>query len=732
MTIPQFEELPKRHEVTVALGEQYGEFKYELVYVTTAKELEEVHEWLAGQKFVLIDTETSGLSCYDDHLATLQLGNPLSKDKRVFVIDLRCFLTEAILPLLRELADPKRAKVGQNVKFEYKFIRSHYGVKLRNLKDTQVAELLIRSGLFNVSSFSKNGEENRAAYGMTSMDSLCKRYLGISIDKAQDLRTSFYTTAPGLHNLRQRVYAAGDVIYPAFIALEQKKEVVARGLEGVLNIENRFVHVLAESEYTGIMLNTARWKELWQEAVVEQAKHEKVLHAMLRDKQQTELFKDREDFLVYPKTGRKFNFDSPEQVKYFIKTYCELTGWKVKVITKESDILKIKKEYGQKLLDKIQAEDASADAGRIPDWVVPHDKYCLLYDTQVPTLRLAKITGQLPVELVDALVNYAKYSNPISTFGNEFIKKNVRSDGRVHTEFHQLITDTGRMSSSPNLQNIPKDARYRECFIPTPGRKFIIADYSQIEPRITAQVSQDPTYLRTFQNDLDIYIAVAEEMLQIKLDPDNKEEDKILRQIFKVVVLAMAYRMGWYKLWRTLVLALEEPILAGKTQIPTYDYVKALHKEFLVKMAKLKEYQDLCSNLANPKDSPRPKIWDRMLSQPVTWVEAPCGRKRFFGPGAKNTYTEGSNAPIQGHSATIMKAAAVLFDDYCYANNINASIVNLVHDEIIVEADADIAEDLAPVVKELLEKAGRFWLTDVPVKAEFPKKTTGVVDCWRK
>lgn len=729
---------------TIDLGKTYGSLTYRLDYVTTMEQLAEATEWVKEQKLLLLDTETSGLSPYDDKIATIQVGSPLVKEPRAFVIDVRCFLPGMLDEFLEAVGDSKRAKLGQNVKFEYKFIRNTYGAKMRNLKDTQVTELCLRAGLFP-SKGSNSGEEfSRAAYGLSSMDALTRRYLGITIDKDHELRISFYTTPMGTHNERQLIYAAGDVMYPAYIAMEQQKDVDARGLKDVMRIEHKYVHVLAEKEFVGFALDVDAWRSLWQEAVYAQAEAEKVVHALMLDREQKELFGTKSQYVLYPKKGERLNLNSGEQVKWFITAYCELIEWPVRIVTKKAEILALKRQYGGSHLDwmrtlsgkendnaELTPESVERDeelVDRVPEHLIPNS-ILLLEDTQVPTLRLGKITGKLPKELVDALIGVAKYSNATTTFGKEFLK-NVRADGRVHTEFHQVL-DTGRTSSSPNLQNIPRDPRYRQCFIAPKGRKLVIADYSQIEPRITAQESKEPVYLNTFINDLDIYVSTGEVLLGQKIDRKT-EQGEIYRQISKTIILGMAYRMGWYKLWKSIVLALEEPILAGKIEIPTYEYVQGLHKAFLEKLPKLKEYQELCSGYADPKKSTRDKIWDIMVNGPITWVEALCGRKRFFLSSAKNTYTEASNAPIQGHSATIIKVAEIMFEEECFNRNIDATIVNAVHDEIVVETAEEGAEQVALLLQDCMVRAGKFWLKDVPVKAEFPKNTNGVVDYWRK
>jgi DNA polymerase I-like protein with 3'-5' exonuclease and polymerase domains len=725
---------------------------YFLYHVTTLAELDYCCDWMEEQTLIALDTETSGLDPVNgDQLATIQVGNPFAETPAAFVVDYRLFTREQLARFFTLIADPKRVKLGQNIKFECRFITYWTGTRIRNVIDTQVAEMIIRAGLLPTKKTGDVGEASRIGYSACSMAALCQRYLGIGIDKDHDLRTSFYTTPPGTYTTRQLVYAASDVVYPFYIYRRQQEEIEARKLASVVNIEFQMVPILAEAELRGMMLDTRAWRALYQEAVQRRADAERKLHALLRDSQQREMFDAQPDQkMLYPKTGKVLNFDSTDQIKWALKAYCESTGWKHKLVTDKRALTSLKRKYGESYLS--QRYDRQLQRGHmlppfaqwvgrevdfVPDYLIPGDQYCVLMSTNAPTLRLAKIKGQLPRELVDLLLEYAKYSIRADTFGVEFINKYVRADGRIHTEFHQALTSTGRLSTTPNLQNIPKDARYRKAFIAAPGYKFVIADYSQQEPRLTAQETLDPVYLRTYQNNEDIYLNAAEALLGYRPNPDDPdpvvaEKAKQDRHIMKTIVLAMAYRMGVPKLQNQLTLALEQYILEGKAEIPTYEYVKELHERFLRTFANLRAYQEKCSNDAHPTDTKRPKIWDRYLNAPVTWATARCGRKRFFRPDAEDTYTAASNAPIQGCAATMSKAAAVLIQRHIDAHGIDGGLVDAVHDELVYEIREDQAAEFALVMQQLMEKAGDYWLPDVGIKAEFPKNTNGVVDYWAK
>lgn len=742
--------IARAHEVTIPVQGKTT-LTYDLYHVTRPEEIGAVCDWYDQQEMVGLDTETGGLDPWKDGLATVQLGNPLAEIPSAFVIDWRLFTLEQLKPLLERLASRKVRKLGQNIKFEYRFLKLQANCALRNLWDTQLAEQIVRAGLFSNSEYerddSTDDEGKSRCYRDTSMLSLTRRYLEIDIDKDQDIRLSFYRTPAGTYSLRHLVYAAGDVIYPFYIWREQQQEIEARALRSIVELEMRTIPVTAEAELRGMRLDQAAWRQLYQEAEQGRLNTERKLHALLRNAQQQELFEAKPtDLAIFPKTEEPVNFDSTPQLKWAVSAYCEAIKWPYRIVCTKKELAAIRRRFGAEWLDYrfnnqrgtplSRAEFMAEMVDRVPDNLIP-ETYVNLVKADKDALKLARVRKQLPREMVDLLLDYSAYSVRCDNFGVEFLNKHVKSDGRVHTEFHQGKASTGRYTTTPNLQNIPKDARYRKCFIPADGYKFVIADYSQQEPRLTAQESQDPVYLSTYLNDEDIYINVCEAMLGYRpdlqsSDPEFRARSERDRQIIKQVVLAMAYRMGAPKLWRKLCLALEKEILEGRMELPTYEYVKELHTNFLNTFSKLVEYQDYCSINASPTESPRPKIWDRYIDAPVTWATARCGRKRFFGPDAKGTFTAAANSPIQGCAASMSKAAAVLIQDYIDRHGIDAGVVDMVHDELVYECRADQAEQFAEVVRRLMEKAGKFYLPDVPIKAEFPKNTNGVVDYWAK
>jgi DNA polymerase I-like protein with 3'-5' exonuclease and polymerase domains len=745
--------------IDVDKKETHRTLTYELYYVQTDAGMQRVVDWALLQKALGVDIETSSVKPKEGKIATLQVGNPTGENPCAFVIDVRCVSREALQPLFDILQNRTQVKLGQNIGFECKWLQYHFNVRLRNVADTQVSELLVRCGLFAAKA-ARDAETNaaiggggeRAGYKYSAMGRLAKHYLGLDLDKDHDLRTSFYDTAPGLHTERQLAYAAGDVIYIFYIAKKQKELLLQRSLVGVAKVEFENIPILSNAELVGIGLNVEAWRVLWQEALEKRTIAEATIDGLIRGRTlQQDLFDTvsidkRRPIYPHSKKQEPMNYDATGQVSWTIVEYCKSIGWSREIVHTMSRLRELKKEYGQDWLIRRMDQNAKAIArgepekvrpatiNDVPDYLIPTDKYCVLINTDKDTLKLRMVRGQLPQAIVRPLLDYGKASHAADSFGNAFLIKNVDPfTNRLHTEFHQLLTTTGRVSTSPNTQNIPNDPRYRRCFIPAKGKKFIIADYSQIEPRLSANESLDAVYTAAFLAGKDLYLQVAEAMFKRPVDKKTPE-GKLLRQIAKVIVLGLAYRMGPWLLMDTLTLALADDILSGKVPLPDYEYTKKLYDSFFEECSGIREFQDLCSTLANHDDTTRAKLWDDFLGDVITWIEAPCGRKRFFAPEAKGVFTEAPNAPIQGGSATITKAAAALFqreiDARGYAERCN--IVNLIHDEILGEVDEEIAQECAYLLKECMEKAAEFYIKAVPAPAEFPENSTGVVDYWTK
>lgn len=290
--------------------------------------------------------------------------------------------------------------------------------------------------------------------------------------------------------------------------------------------------------------------------------------------------------------------------------------------------------------------------------------------------------------LASALRNYRALQKRSSTYGAEWLKYVV--DGRVYAKWWQIGADSGRMScSSPNLQNLPRDVRYRKCFIAPPGKLLVKADYSQIELRIAAKVANESTMIEAFRRGDDLHTLTAKQIL------GKEQVTKGDRQLAKALNFGLLYGMG-------------APALRS--------YAKTNYGVELSEQ-QAREYRN-----AFFQTYPGLAAWHRAVGR--TGNEAIEGRtlvgRRKLGI---THFTERLNMPVQGSGADGLKLAlALLWErrDQCPG----AVPVMAVHDEIVIECDADHADAAAAWLKQAMIDAMTPLVRPVPVEVEVKVEET--------
>jgi len=295
--------------------------------------------------------------------------------------------------------------------------------------------------------------------------------------------------------------------------------------------------------------------------------------------------------------------------------------------------------------------------------------------------------------LPELILKYREIQKLRSTY-IEPILQGLDENSRIHPNFNQTITQTGRLSSSnPNFQNIPKrgelQSKIRKAFIPEDGYIFVSFDYSQIDLRVLAHYSEDPVLIEAFKKDRDIHTEVAMELFGKK---DISEDE---RRIAKVVNFGIVYGISPYGLSRDIGILEKEAQVFINKYFEKYKGVKNFI-ENIVNEAKIKGY-----------------------------VTTLLGRKRRiyeFSSSRKDVIQYGEriaiNTPIQGTSADIIKVAMVKIYDFIKKNNIDAYILSQIHDELLFEVKENIVEDFIPDIKEIMENAVSL---KVPLKVEYKK-----------
>ncbi|HET7433331.1 MAG TPA: DNA polymerase I [Thermoanaerobaculia bacterium] len=257
----------------------------------------------------------------------------------------------------------------------------------------------------------------------------------------------------------------------------------------------------------------------------------------------------------------------------------------------------------------------------------------------------------------------------------------VASDGRVHTTFNQAVAATGRLSSSdPNLQNIPirteTGREIRKAFIADEGKVLLAADYSQVELRILAHISEDASLIETFQRGADIHRATASKMFNVPEDQLTHDQ----RRAAKTINFGVLYGMSAFRLSNELNISGAQ----------AKDWIEAYFNRY----PKIQEYLDRT-------------LEEARASGKVTTL---FGRVRYIPEIHNRSFTVrgnaermATNAPIQGTAADILKLAMIKLEETLERHPSGAQMLLTVHDEIVIETGEDRAEEVAGIVKETME-----------------------------
>ncbi|WP_323601820.1 DNA polymerase I, partial [Rheinheimera pleomorphica] len=288
-----------------------------------------------------------------------------------------------------------------------------------------------------------------------------------------------------------------------------------------------------------------------------------------------------------------------------------------------------------------------------------------------------------------------------STYTDKLPKMVHKATGRVHTSYHQAVAATGRLSSTdPNLQNIPirteEGRRIRQAFIAPPGKKIVAVDYSQIELRIMAHLSQDKALLDAFAQGLDIHRATAAEVFAVSLDQVTAEQ----RRSAKAVNFGLIYGMSAFGLAKQL----------GVSRNEAQQYVDRYFERF----PGVLDYMERTRKQAHEQGYVE-TLFGRRLYLPEINAQNMARRK-----GAERAAI---NAPMQGTAADIIKKAMIVVDNWLQQQSADSiAMIMQVHDELVFEVDAQQLDTVIPQLVKLMAQAASL---DVPLLAE-----AGAGDNW--
>ncbi len=310
--------------------------------------------------------------------------------------------------------------------------------------------------------------------------------------------------------------------------------------------------------------------------------------------------------------------------------------------------------------------------------------------------QLQPLAEEYPV--VAKLLEYRGVAKSLSSFGENILEFIEPKTGRIHADFRQIGAPTGRFScSNPNLQQIPHDAQYRRCFKAAEGNKLVIADYSQIELRILADFSGDQNFIKAFVSGEDFHTTTAAQVFGVapgEVTPDQRSFAKRLN--FGVVYGIGASRFG---------------LMTGLSQNDAENTMRKYFGTYRVMDAYLRQSgTDVITRRVARTAS------NRML------------RLRFDENDRQQVASArryGVNMPIQGTSADILKRALRLLHDTLRGTS--GKLVNIVHDEVVVECESSEAKSVAEILDRVMCEAGQEYVTNVPINVD-----VHIADEWSK
>lgn len=311
--------------------------------------------------------------------------------------------------------------------------------------------------------------------------------------------------------------------------------------------------------------------------------------------------------------------------------------------------------------------------------------------------------------LVKKFLEHRKLDTAISSFGKEYLKYIHSQDSRIHPDFMQIEAKTGRMSGrNPNTMQPPADKRYRSCYKAQAGNKIVSCDFSQVELRILAELSQDPVMIQAFVDGEDLHAVTAHNVFKIDMarfkDKEDEEASK-KRTYSKRINFGVSYGIGSFKLGIQCEIDKEEAEKMLTAYFKTYKGVKVWQKRMQSDILKTK------------------------ISTTV------FGRKSLY-PFDSTDYKSISaaqrnaiNNPIQGSAADIFKIAV----GDCYKEIIDnklenkVKMINLVHDEIDFEVQEDFAEEWGKTAQDIMVRAEERYLKVVPAAVDVT-----ISEVWKK
>lgn len=588
--------------------------------------------------------------------------------------------TSVDIHLFKEyMENPQRIFLGWNIKFDLKFLYHQRIIPMR-VYDGYLAEKLLWLGY-------------PAGMHEMSLKAASINYLGVDMDKS--VRGKIIQTGLTEDVI---VYAAGDVSYLGKIRDKQLVELEKKGLLKAIDFENEFVKCLAYIEYCGAKLDVDKWKIKMATDLNNLEKYEAELNEWVEESQYSS------KYCSVNIQGDLFNgFDT--------KPRCHI-NW-----TSSQQVIPLFEELGLNL--------------KVLDKKTKHYKKSV--DIKVVEPQASKSP------LIPIYIKYKKAAIIVNTFGQKFLNLINPVTGRIHANFNQLGTDTGRLSSTePNLQNLPHDAQTRACFVSDKGNRWISADYSGQESYLMASMANDEAMLDELINGSgDLHSLTAKMVFQqIPRDmplKDIKKNFKDLRQEAKGYEFCFNYGGQDSTLIRNYGLdakrakEIYENYMSGFAGLKRYqDFrrIDVMRKGYILlspitgHKAYIYDYDELKMQMEKQDD---PDFWAyyREMKQENPECDTVQGVRRLARRKAESE-KQSINYPIQAAGALCFKLASIKLFNWLLKNGLLFKVKYCipVHDEINLEAPDEISEEVADILVKCMVSAGKPFCTRAHLGAD--------------
>ncbi len=692
--------------------------------------IEESIEMIKSWKIFMFDTEGTGLDCHIAKVLLMQFGK---MDKSIQIV-VDCTTVD---PLLYKEVIEQGFLVGQNLKYDAKMLMA-IGIFIRKCYDTMIAEMLRYFGFPRIPVSPEEYEEQKydfpyhikttkatknkpstTYYELSfALDALGYKYIGVNIDKSIRGKIKYIGITEDVI-----VYGANDVIYLGDIMDAQIEYFKSIKAMKALQIECSAVLPLAYFEYCGVKLDSEKWMNIYQRNCIDLQKTIDALNTFvvnlgnrkfIRDAIQLDLFQEVD---TSNKSRCNINWSSTDDVVPLLK----FLGFNTKGWNKE------KKE---------ETESKGSD--------------------------LVKKQKNINPEFAKLYLEYSRLDKLCSTYGPQYTNAINPITKRIHTEFRQLDTVTGRLSCGsqkqnedlatlkglplkptkghpeevcayPQIQNLPNTNEVRSCFIAEEGNNFISIDYNSEESRLLASLSGDKGMLEVFEKGYDMHSYVAWLIYPDKIPRDIDIRDiktkyHDLRQSAKGPEFTFAFLGTWATLVGNYGMPKEEAMqiednykkgFAGATKYQE-DCKKYTESTGIIRVCKETGHISRWWDWKKWNERQHSKeFWDRYRERKEAGLPRTEEANMHF--AARNKYDKNSvNSTTQGLGAVIFKeftyALYIWILNKGYQNKVKFCVP--VHDEICEECPKELTEEVVTATKHFMETIGAKYCHRLPLPAE--------------